>query len=444
MAEAKQCVILGGGGHARVLIDTMRLSGVAIPQAVLDSHRTLWGNELLGVPIVGGDDLIPGLIRQGIRYFVVGLGGIGDNRPRHQLFDVALKHGLTPLTIFHPTAVCSSWAKIGAGSVIFPNAVVNAGAALGVNVIVNTGAIIEHDCVIGDHAHVATGAHLASTVQIGTSAHIGVGATVRQFISIGEGAVVGAGAVVIHDVSPWTVVVGVPAHRLRAVQPFLKPSRTQRILFLGKAGDEWCTRAAEYLKLLAPKAEISMGRRGDPFPPIDPTAEFDYVISYLCPWVVPEELLKRARYAAINFHPGPPEYPGIGCTNFALYEGALTYGVMCHHMERVPDTGPIIRTIRFPVYNTDTVLSLTHRCYAYIARLFYEIADLMLTGQPLPMSSERWTRRPFRRAELNALCRVTSDMTQEEIQRRVRATTFPGHASASPESLGTLLQVEDI
>jgi len=200
-----------------VLIDSLWASGAATPYAVLDPDRSLWGKELLGVSILGGDELLPELVSQGVTCFVVGVGAIGDNRPRRRLFELGMAHGSTPLTVCHPSAVCSSWAKIGAGSVVFPNAVVNAGAVLGVNVIVNTGAIIEHDCVIGDHAHIAMGACLGGTVQVDALAHIGAGATVRQNLAIGEGAIIGAGAVVIRDVPPWTTVVGVPASVLRQV-----------------------------------------------------------------------------------------------------------------------------------------------------------------------------------------------------------------------------------
>jgi acetyltransferase-like isoleucine patch superfamily enzyme len=84
-------------------------------------------------------------------------------------------------------------------------------------VIVNSGAIVEHDCELDDFVHIATGARLAGRTRVGTGAHVGAGATVREGITIGEGALVGAGAVVVADVPPWTVVVGVPAHRLRAV-----------------------------------------------------------------------------------------------------------------------------------------------------------------------------------------------------------------------------------
>lgn len=202
-----------------------------------------------------------------------------------------------------------------------------------------------------------------------------------------------------------------------------------RILFLGKAADELCQRAAAFLTTAGLQMDVRLGRRGEEFPATD--EEFDYIVSYLSPWIVPPALLAGVRIAAINFHPGPPEYPGIGCTNFALYEGATTYGVTCHHMHPSVDTGPIISVRRFPLYATDTVLSVTQRCYAYLACLFYEMADRIISGEPLPVSAERWTRRPFRRDELVALCRLTEDMSEEEIERRVRATTFPGYPAAS-------------
>lgn len=205
-----------------------------------------------------------------------------------------------------------------------------------------------------------------------------------------------------------------------------------RFLFLGKAGEPTCERAAQYLSLHAP-TQVAMGKRGDSFPVPRGESSWDYFISYLSPWVVPQWLLRKAVCAAINFHPGPPEYPGIGCTNFAIYEGATRYGVTCHHMEQVPDTGSIIQADYFPMDEEDTVLSLTHRSYAHLSRLFYEMADRMLKGTSLPAAGQDWARRPFRRSDLDALCHLNSEMNAEEIRRRIRATTFPGHPSASFE-----------
>lgn len=209
------CVVLGGGGHAKVLIESLRLSAGATPRVILDADRSLWGTEVLGVPVLGGDDRLSAVVAEGITAFVVGVGGVGDNRPRRRLFELAVSYGLTPVTARHPSAIVSPSCGIGAGTVLFPLAVVNAGVSIGMNVIVNTGAIVEHDCRIADHVHLATGARLTSGVTVGAEAHLGAGSVVRQGITIGDRAIVGAGAVVVRDVQPGTIVVGVPARPLR-------------------------------------------------------------------------------------------------------------------------------------------------------------------------------------------------------------------------------------
>ncbi|UCE51521.1 MAG: NeuD/PglB/VioB family sugar acetyltransferase [Desulfobacterales bacterium] len=212
--KSKSCVILGGGGHAGALIDIIQASGIAGLHAILDRDSSKWGQDLLGVPILGDDDLLPELVNQGITHFVVGIGSTGNNRPRERLYQLGCSHKLKPLTIVHPGVFCSKRAAIGAGCQLLAGSIINAHATLGCNVIVNSGAIVEHDCVIGDHVHIATGAILASTVRVAKLAHIGPGATIRQLISIGESAVVGAGAVVVHDVPDHVVVGGVPARIL--------------------------------------------------------------------------------------------------------------------------------------------------------------------------------------------------------------------------------------
>jgi sugar O-acyltransferase (sialic acid O-acetyltransferase NeuD family) len=208
------CVILGGGGHARVLVDSLQRADAVHVRGILDSNRDLWGTACLGVSILGGDDMLADLVSDGISLFTVGVGGVGSNDSRQRLFELGLTHQLRPLTLIHPSATCSRWATLGPGCQLLPGSIVNAGAELGVNVIVNSGAIVEHDCRLGDHVHVATGARLSGTVRVGNRAHVGAGAVIRQSINVAEDAVIGAGAVVVRDVGAGQVVVGNPARVL--------------------------------------------------------------------------------------------------------------------------------------------------------------------------------------------------------------------------------------
>lgn len=196
------------------------------------------------------------------------------------------------------------------------------------------------------------------------------------------------------------------------------------LLFLGKADDPDCARALEFCREHFESVASCLGRWGDPLPDEIRRWEGDYIISYLSRWVVPANLLARARRAAVNFHPASPEYPGIGCNNFALYEGASEYGATCHHMAARVDTGSIIAVKRFPVLPEDNVESLLKRTYEHQMALFFEIAALMAEGRELPVSGEKWTRPPFTRVQFNELFRITPEMSKEEIARRIRAISY--------------------
>ena len=196
------------------------------------------------------------------------------------------------------------------------------------------------------------------------------------------------------------------------------------ILFIGKAEDHFSKIAADYIRLHFEEATIVFSKRSDPFPNELFGWEGDFIISYLSQWIIPGPLLEKARVAAINLHPGPPEYPGIGCTNFAVYNEEKDFGITCHHMMSRVDSGTIIAVRRFPIWPGDTVYSITQRCYLEILRLFYELVDMLLKGHELPVSGESWKRKPYTRKQLNELCELTADMSQKEIDRRVKATTY--------------------
>jgi len=201
-----KCVLLGAGGHGRVLLEALLPKTL---DAILDARPGL--AEVAGVPVLGGDDLLPSLAAQGFSHFVGGVGSTADTTARANLFRAAVAAGLKPLAVLHPTAWISPSARLGDGCQVLARAVIQTEAVLGDNVLINTAAIVEHDCVIGDHVHLASGALLCGGVRVGAGAHIGAGAIIRQGLSLGDGALVGAGAVVVRDVPAGSRVAGVPA-----------------------------------------------------------------------------------------------------------------------------------------------------------------------------------------------------------------------------------------
>lgn len=198
-----------------------------------------------------------------------------------------------------------------------------------------------------------------------------------------------------------------------------------RVLLLGKRDSQDCLHILEQCCKLFEEVTYFDGQWGDPLPTSALMWKGDLIISYLCRWVIPAELLERARIAAINFHPGTPEYPGIGCNNFALYEGASTYGATCHHMAARVDAGQVIAVERFSITETETVASLLHRTYHAMLNLFAAVMNRFSETMAFSESEQHWTRPPFTRVQFNALFCIDPSMSATEVKNRVRATFYP-------------------
>ena len=170
----------------------------------------------------------------------------------------------------------------------------------------------------------------------------------------------------------------------------------------------------------------------------------DLIISYLCPWILPESILSAAKKAAINFHPATPDYPGTGCTNFAIYDEVNEYGATCHHMVGGVDSGEVIAVKYFPVGKDESVYEVTQNCYREMFALFLEVMQsYILVEKPLPVSLHQWTRVPYCKKDLEALKKLNAQMDADEIKRRVRATTYPGYQGAYFDLNGLVFEYKD-
>ena len=199
-------LVIGAGGHAKVVIDAARCAGFEISGIV---GREGDPAQVLGIPVsrdatdIAADE------------FIV---AIGDNATRAHHFYECRAHALEPASVVHPSAVIARDVGIGAGTFIAAGVIVNVDAHIGANAILNTGCTIDHDCMIGDHALIGPTASLCGGVRIGEGVLLGAGASVAPGVSVGEWSVVGAGAAVVSDLPARSVCVGVPARRIRGIE----------------------------------------------------------------------------------------------------------------------------------------------------------------------------------------------------------------------------------
>lgn len=207
----RKVVLVGHGGHAKVVHDVIRSSVEFEVVAFLDDKYECvqLHDGITTGPIMHAMNLIK---NWNPSFFVA----IGQNNIRANLVQFLRKKGASFGTFIHPSAFVSPSASLGAGTVVMPGAVVNAAANVGQHVIVNSCAVVEHDSFVGDFAHVSPGACVAGGAIIGEFAHIGLNATILPQKIVGNYSIVGAGAVVLEDVESGSNVVGIPAKKINS------------------------------------------------------------------------------------------------------------------------------------------------------------------------------------------------------------------------------------
>jgi sugar O-acyltransferase (sialic acid O-acetyltransferase NeuD family) len=209
-------IIVGAGGHGRVVLDILRAAGEHEVAGFVDATPALAGQKVEGLPVFGPANVLPKVRQQKIQGAIV---AIGDCRARVKYGLVLKEHGFQLVRAVHPRAVVSATAALGENVMVSAGACVCPHARIGDSVILNTNCVVDHECEIGEGVHICPAAALGGRVRVGRAAWIGLGASVIQCITIGESATVGAGAAVIRDVPAYATVVGVPARVIKTADP---------------------------------------------------------------------------------------------------------------------------------------------------------------------------------------------------------------------------------
>jgi sugar O-acyltransferase (sialic acid O-acetyltransferase NeuD family) len=205
--EASPLVLLGAGGHARVLAALARASGYKIlgvcDPALGAKAVAIWE----GLEVLGDDGAMERLAPDRVA-LMLGIGQQTTGNLRERLFTSWRERGYNFPTLVHPFAWVAPDVSLRPGVQVMAGAVIQPGCEVGENSIINTRASVDHDCRIGRNVHVAPGSTLCGSVRVDNSAFIGAGATITQGVCIGEGAVVGAGVTLVRDLAPNRTVIG--------------------------------------------------------------------------------------------------------------------------------------------------------------------------------------------------------------------------------------------
>lgn len=206
---SKPWIIIGAGGHAKVLLDILRCNEQDI-LGFVEKSLSETNLDYCGYPLLGEEQISTQYAADDI-YLANGLGSIGDSSDRKSLYENFAQLGYKFPAVIHPSAIIAQDVIISEGVQVMAGVVIQSGTNIDMNTIINTSSSIDHDCKIGKHCHIAPGSILSGSIKVGDSVHIGTGATLIQSVDIGEGALIGAGAVVINSVPSFTMAKGVPA-----------------------------------------------------------------------------------------------------------------------------------------------------------------------------------------------------------------------------------------
>ncbi len=202
-------LIVAAGGHASVVADALLAAGEEV-LGFVDVDQACHGSTVCGLPVLGDDRVLDRYAPEAI-WLVNGIGGTRSTTARRAVQHRIEERGWRFVSVRHPSATVSRFARIEESVQLLAASVVQVDASIGEGCIVNTAAVIEHGVSLDAWVHVAPRALVCGDARIGSGSHIGAGAVVRQGIQLGEQTVVAAGAVVVRSFDGGGLLVGVPA-----------------------------------------------------------------------------------------------------------------------------------------------------------------------------------------------------------------------------------------
>jgi len=196
-------IVIGSGGHAKVIIDAINKSVGNNIIGLIDDFRQK-GEMTMNIPVIGKVVDVKNLTQYS---FII---AVGSNHGRFSIYNKLIDLGLKYINVIHPSAIIGNEVSIGDGNFIAAGTVINSGTEIGNHCVINTAAKIDHDNHIQDFVSIAPGVSLAGNVRVERGSFVGIGSCIIEKKTIGRQTVIGAGSVVTKDVGKFKVAYGVP------------------------------------------------------------------------------------------------------------------------------------------------------------------------------------------------------------------------------------------
>ncbi len=201
-----------------------------------------------------------------------------------------------------------------------------------------------------------------------------------------------------------------------------------RILLIIKKNKIYTEQICKIIKKSNIKARIIFINKKKKLPKFVEYKNYDYLISYLCPFKIQKKILDKINIASINFHPGPPKYPGIGCFNYAIFNKDKSYGVTCHFMNEKIDNGRIIKVKNFNLSKTETVRTIADKSYKNMYFLFKYIFNKIKKRKKLKETNNlKWSKKNYSKKKFNQF--LNYKFKNEKLERYLRSTVYLDYPS---------------
>ena len=214
MPQSRGILLLGAGGHCLSVLDSLialsEYDKIGIVDMATSNSTEEGANMIMGIPVVGTDEDLNQLHKEGYTNAFISVGSVGDVSLRARLYHMLKRIGFEIPNIIDKSSIVSPFATLGEGIYIGKKSVVNVNTKVGNNCILNTACIIEHECRLGDFVHISPGSVLNGNVRIDAGTHIGAGSIIKQGIHVGSDTMIGMGSIVLIDIGNNKTAYGNP------------------------------------------------------------------------------------------------------------------------------------------------------------------------------------------------------------------------------------------